>query len=259
MNNQNNMQRFVDRIAVVTGAAQGMGAAIARRLCAEGAQVIGIDIKADPLQQLAAHYANFTALVADLNEGFTANQELARTLSKLRRVDVLVNNAGVMHYGRIDSESSENWRRVITINLEANFNLCKLLTPLMIRHQYGRIISVSSTEALQSEANVSIYAASKGGVIAFTRALAVDLASFHITANVVAPGCIDTPMAIVNGRSEYESADFQEWYIRRRKIPLARPGRADEVAAAVLFLASDEASYITGHTLVVDGGLTATF
>jgi NAD(P)-dependent dehydrogenase (short-subunit alcohol dehydrogenase family) len=251
--------RLSDRTAIITGAASGIGAALARRFCQEGAKVIGVDRDEPALRILANELELFDPVVADLNSESNIATLVDRIIAKHPRIDILINNAGIMDYARIDDTSFAQWQRIFAVNLEASFHLCRLVSKQMIANRYGRIINVSSTEALQAEPNVSIYAASKGGIIAFTRAIAVDLAPYGITANTLAPGCIHTPMSIVNGVDETTTPLFQEWYIKNRKIPLGRSGRPEEIAAAALFLASEESSYITGHSLVVDGGLTATF
>ena len=129
----------------------------------------------------------------------------------------------------------------------------------MARQHWGRIISISSVQALATEGRVGAYAASKGGVISFTKSLAVELAPHGILANAIASGCLHTPMSVIDGVDETESELFKEWYVKNRKIPLARPGQANEVARVAVFLASEDSSYVTGHTLVVDGGMAATF
>jgi NAD(P)-dependent dehydrogenase (short-subunit alcohol dehydrogenase family) len=139
------------------------------------------------------------------------------------------------------------------------FVLAKLVIPHMIAAKYGRIVNVSSVQALASEATVGAYAASKGAINAWSRSLAVDLAEHGILVNVVAPGCIRTEMSVIDGVDETTTEMFQEWYVKHRKIPLARPGDSDEVASAIAFLSGDQCTYITGQTLVVDGGLTITF
>ena len=127
------------------------------------------------------------------------------------------------------------------------------------RTDYGRIVNVSSVQAIASEGVVGPYAASKGAINAWSRSLAVDLAEYGVLVNVVAPGCIHTEMSVIGGVDETATPEFQEWYVKRRKIPLGRAGSPEEIARAILFLSSEECSYITGHTLVVDGGLTVTF
>jgi NAD(P)-dependent dehydrogenase (short-subunit alcohol dehydrogenase family) len=129
----------------------------------------------------------------------------------------------------------------------------------MIHQGSGRIVNIASTQAMATEPHLAAYTSSKGGLLALTRAMAVELAPHGVLVNAVAPGCIHTPMSIINGVDETQTEEFQAWYVQRRKIPLGRPGEPEEVARAVLFLASDECQYITGQTLVVDGGLTVTF
>lgn len=135
----------------------------------------------------------------------------------------------------------------------------KLVAPRMARRKWGRIVNISSVQSIEVEVGVGAYAAAKGGVNSLTRSLAVDLAPHGVLVNAIAPGCIHTPMSIVNGVDETTTELFQTWYVGRRKIPLARLGEPEEVARVAVFLASDDASYVTGHTLVVDGGLSITF
>ncbi len=181
------------------------------------------------------------------------------TLRCRGHVDVLVNNAGFSYYKLHVNSTIEEWRRTQAVNTEAMYVLAKLVTPAMIAARYGRIVNVSSTQAIAAGREVTAYAASKGAVAAWTRALAVELAEHEIIVNAVAPGCIHTPMCFINGVDTTLDPDFQEWYERRRRIPLGRSGRPEELAAAILFLSGDQCTYVTGHTLVVDGGLTITF
>jgi NAD(P)-dependent dehydrogenase (short-subunit alcohol dehydrogenase family) len=252
-------ERLAGRVAIVTGAAQGIGAAITRRFVGEGAAVVGIDIKAAELQALHEMLERFTAFPADVCDHQALATCVAETVEAHGRIDILVNNAGTADYTPFVEMTIDRWRATLQTNLEAQFALCRLVAPHMIRRGAGRIVNISSAEAIQVEPNLSSYAASKGGVNAFTRSLAVELAEHGIIVNAIAPGCIHTPLSIVNGVDETTTETFQEWYVRRRKIPLARPGEAHEVAAVALFLASDECTYLTGQTIVVDGGLTVTF
>ena len=174
-------------------------------------------------------------------------------------IDILVNNAGFSYYERHAESSLEHWRQTQAVNIEAMYVLAKLVTPHMIERRYGRIVNVSSTQSIASEAIVGAYAASKGAINAWSRALAVDLAEYGILVNVVAPGCTRTEMSVIDGVDETESEYFQKVVRRERKIPLARAGTAEEIANAILFLSGDQCTYITGQTLVVDGGLTITF
>ncbi len=251
--------RLDGRVALVTGAAQGIGAAIVRRFVSEGARVIGIDRNGAALARLADTLPGLTPFAADIADHTALERGVAATIADHAQIDIVINNAGFQYTVPFLESTLEEWRRTQAVNLEAQYALCKLVVPHMIRAGYGRIVNVSSTQSIAVEPNVNAYAASKGGVGAFTRSLAVELAPHGIIVNALAPGAIQTPMAIINGVDGLQTEDFQEWYVRRRKIPLGRPGAADEIAAVALFLASEECSYVTGHTLVADGGLTITF
>ena len=172
---------------------------------------------------------------------------------------ILFNNAAIVHDEELLGSSVEHWREIQAVNLEAQYMGCKLAAPHMIKGGWGRIVNIASTQAIATEAAVGAYSASKGAIISFTKSLAVELAPFGINANAIAPGCIHTPMSIVNGVDETTTEYFQTWYMGKRKIPLARAGKPEEIARVAVFLASDDASYVTGHTLVADGGLTITF
>jgi NAD(P)-dependent dehydrogenase (short-subunit alcohol dehydrogenase family) len=251
--------RLADKVAIVTGAGQGIGAAISRRFVAEGAHVIGIDRNETNITALAGALEGFTPFAADVQDHDALARCVNRTIEQHGRVDILVNNAGFQHTVNFLDSTLEQWRETQHVNLEAMYVLCKLVTPHMIGSDCGRIVNISSTQSIAAEPSVTAYAASKGGINAFTRSLAVELAEHGILVNAIAPGCIHTPMSIINGVDETTTETFQEWYVKRRKIPLGRPGQADEVASVALFLASDDCAYVTGHTLVVDGGLTITF
>jgi NAD(P)-dependent dehydrogenase (short-subunit alcohol dehydrogenase family) len=252
-------RRLKDQVAIVTGAAQGMGRAISTRFLEEGATVIGIDLNAKGIESLSEAHDRFTGHVLDLQDHDALNGIVSETARQQGTISILVNNAGISYYEMSVSTTIEQWRHTQQVNLEAQFVLCKLVTPVMTAAKYGRIVNVSSTQSLASEPTVSAYAASKGGINAFTRCLATELAEHNINVNAIAPGCIHTPMSFVNGVDETTTDLFQEWYVKRRKIPLGRAGEPEEIASAALFLASPECSYITGHVLVVDGGLTITF
>ena len=251
--------RLAEQIAIVTGAAQGIGLAITNRFLSEGAKVIGIDKNEQALTKISELHAEFTAHVTDVEDHDSLLACVEKNKKKYGTVHVLVNNAGISYYEDAVSTSLEQWRHTHRVNIEAQFFLCKIVAPIMIKGGYGRIVNISSTQSIAVEPKVSAYAASKGGINALTRSLAVELAEHGIIVNAIAPGCIHTPMSIIDGIDETESDYFKEWYVKQRKIPLARPGEADEIASAALFLASKECSYVTGHILVVDGGLTITF
>jgi NAD(P)-dependent dehydrogenase (short-subunit alcohol dehydrogenase family) len=175
------------------------------------------------------------------------------------RIDILVNNAAIALYGTILEDTLENWRKQVTVNLEAVYMGSKLVAPHMVKQRFGRIISTTSIQGFASSGSCGAYNAAKGGVIAFTKSMAVELAPYNIAVNAVAPGFMRTPMSVVDGVEESETPDFQEWYVRRRHIPMARSGVPEDDAGAFVFLASDYCRYMTGQVLVVDGGLTSTF
>ena len=247
------------RVAIVTGASSGIGRATATRLSAAGVRVVALARREVRLAELHAEYPTIEPAVCDV----TDHEQLARvvegTIANHGRIDILVNNAGFSYYERLTETPLEHWRETMAVNVEAMFVLARLVVPHMIENEYGRIVNVSSTQSIAAEPVVGAYAASKGAINAWSRSLAVDLAEYGILVNVVAPGCTLTEMSIVDGVDETQSEFFQQWYVKHRKIPLARPGRSEEVAAAIAFLCGDDCTYITGQTLVVDGGLSITF
>jgi NAD(P)-dependent dehydrogenase (short-subunit alcohol dehydrogenase family) len=254
--------KLADRSAIVTGAAQGIGAAIAREFAKEGAVVWLID-KAPHVAVVAEEICNSGgkahAVQLDITDHMAYERAVTAIADSVDRIDILVNNAAISYPEQLLDSTLTHWRDTQTVNIESQYIACKLVAPQMIRNGWGRIVNIASTQAVATEPAVGAYAASKGAIIAFTKSLAVELAPYGINANAIAPGCIHTPMSIVNGVDETTTELFKSWYVERRKIPLARPGRPEEIARVAVFLASDDASYITGHTLVADGGLTITF
>jgi NAD(P)-dependent dehydrogenase (short-subunit alcohol dehydrogenase family) len=254
--------RLESKVAIVTGAAHGIGAAIARELAGEGAVVYGID-KDPQIDATCASIRQAQGKAFGCLLDITDRQQYAELVAGIAetqgRIDILVNNAAIVYYEDLLNSSLEHWREIQAVNLEAQYVACKLVAPYMIKGGWGRILNIASTQAIATEPTVGAYAASKGAIVSFTKSLAVELAPYGINANAIAPGCIHTRMSFVNGVDETTTEYFQTWYVGRRKIPLGRAGRPEEIARAAVFLVSDDASYITGHTLVADGGLTITF
>ena len=248
-----------NRVAIVTGASSGIGGATAVRFAREGATVVAVARRAERLSSLEEQFPTIKAFPCDVTDHGSLVQCVLQTIQQHGKIDILVNNAGFSYYERLVESTMEHWRHTMAVNIEAMYALTKLVVPQMIQRKYGRIVNVSSVQAIASEPTVGAYAAAKGGINAWSRSLAVDLAEHNILVNVVAPGCIHTEMSVIDGVDETTTPDFEEWYVKRRKIPLARAGEADEVASAILFLSGDQCTYITGQTLVVDGGLTITF
>ena len=238
------------RVALVTGASRGIGAAIARRLASRGARVVAA-ARADNARPVAEDITRTggqaEAITLDVTDGSAAETAMAGIVERHGRIDILVNNAGIARDQLLLLMNRYDWDAVLTTNLTAAFALTQAALKSMIRQRQGRIISISSVVGQSGNAGQANYAASKAGLIGFTKAVALEVASRGITANVVAPGLIETDMT----QSIAEKAR-EQWESR---IPLRRLGTPDDVAAAVCFLASDEASYITGQVLAVNGGM----
>jgi NAD(P)-dependent dehydrogenase (short-subunit alcohol dehydrogenase family) len=247
------------RVALVTGAAQGIGAAIVREFLREGAAVAAIDRKTEVRDAFQENTAKVYPYVLDITDHEAYRKCVENVVAERHRIDILVNDAAICFYGDVFEDSLEKWRKVQAVNLEAIYWGCKLVAPHMAKQRWGRIISISSTQAIATEGRLGSYTAAKGAIMSFTKSLAVELAPHGILANAIAPGCIHTPMSIIDGVDETQTELFKEWYVGRRKIPLARPGEPEEIARVAVFLASEDCSYVTGHTVVADGGLTITF
>jgi NAD(P)-dependent dehydrogenase (short-subunit alcohol dehydrogenase family) len=252
-----------DRVALVTGAGQGLGEAIARELADEGAAVGLIEInpetsgkvKAD-LEAKGFPVLAFPISVTDYDAYARA---IAQMVEKWGHLDILVNNAAVCTYATILEDKLEDWRSQIAVDLEAYYMGAKLCAPYMVRQKFGRIISITSVQGFVASGTCGAYNASKGGIIALTKSMAVELAPYNILVNAIAPGTIRTPMSIMDGVDETTTDVFLNYYVGLRKIPLARTGYPEDVSGTVVFLASDYCRYMTGEVLVVDGGLTSTF
>lgn len=250
------------RVAIVTGGAQGIGAAIASEFASEGATVAAIDRKREieeTCRAITEKGGKARAFHFDVTD-YRAYQECVEEVSTREgKIDLMVNNAAIASVGDIFQDSLEQWRKIQAVNLEPIYWGCKLVAPYMAKQEWGRIINISSVEGFATEGGAGAYVAAKGAVISYTRSLAVELAPYGILVNSIAPGYVHTPMSITQGVDETETDLFETWYIGKRKIPLARPAQPKEIARVAVFLASEDCSYITGQTLVVDGGMTATF
>jgi len=240
------MKRFAGRRALVTGGAKGIGAAIVRRLAKEGAEVVIADCDAEGARAIA-HDAGAEALHLDV----ARLVEVAEVLALQGDFDILVNNAGIDQHAFFTDTTIDEWRRLLGVNLEAVFATTHALLPAMQRAGYGRIVNVASEAGRMGSRGGSVYAAAKGGVIAFTQSIARENGRKGITANVVAPGPIETPLL----RNAVEQGGGKLLEAMKGATLAGRLGTADEVAAAVAFLASEEAGYITGETLGVSGGM----
>ena len=246
------MMRFDNQVAVVTGAGRGIGHAIALRLAKEGARVASVSRTeanaqktADEINAARAEAAR--AYAVDVSDHAAVQRAGTRILEEFGRVDILVNNAGVTRDGLSMRMSIEDWDTVVNTNLKGAFNFVQAMQRSMVKQRSGRIINISSVIGLIGNAGQSNYAASKAGLIGFTKSLARELASRGITVNAVAPGLIETDMTSVL------SEEIRKGILS--KVPLGRLGEPEDIASMVAFLASAEAKYITGQVFAVDGGM----
>lgn len=251
------------RVAAVTGAGQGLGLAIAREFADEGAKVVLIERNQETLDSVIEEFKHkgYDALPyrLDITQYDEYRRVVEDAVQKAGHLDILVNNAAIAYYGTIFEDNLEKWRAQIAVNLEALYMGTKIVVPHMAAQKWGRVINITSIQGFASSGGNGAYNAAKGGIIAFTKSLAVELAPHNIAANAVAPGFMRTPMSIVNGVDETTTNDFITWYVQRRHVPMARTGLPEDVSGAVVFLASDYCRYMTGQVLVVDGGLTSTW
>jgi 3-oxoacyl-[acyl-carrier protein] reductase len=241
---------FSGKVAVVTGASRGIGRAIALELARRGAFVVCVarEQNARPVaEEIVATGGRAESATADMTDTPSLEALIGGVVARHGRVDVLVSNAGITRDQLMLRMKRADWDEVLTTNLTAAFTLCQAALKPMIRQRSGRIIAISSVVGQSGNAGQANYAASKAGLIGFCKSLAREVASRHVTVNVVAPGLIESDM------TRALTADQQkDW---STQIPLGRPGTPADVAAAVCFLASDEASYITGQVLGVNGGM----
>jgi 3-oxoacyl-[acyl-carrier protein] reductase len=247
--------RLKDQVALITGGARGIGRGISEAFAAEGAKVAVVYRGSQPAaESLVASIkekgGQAVALQADVADSAAAEACVAKVKEQFGRIDVLVNNAGVIHDELFIRMEPENWNKVLQTNLGGVFNFCKAVAyDPMMKQRSGRIINVSSVAAEHVNPGQTNYAASKGAINSFTRALAVELASRGITVNAIAPGFIETDMsaAVLNKAGDQ---------LVKKLIPMRRLGKPDDIAQVAVFLASPAASYVTGQVLVVDGGLS---
>jgi NAD(P)-dependent dehydrogenase (short-subunit alcohol dehydrogenase family) len=259
----NNVPEFAERTAVVTGAAKGIGAAVATRLATAGAAIVACDVDGDALhehaERLRAGGARVAEVVGDVSSAATAERAAQVAREEFGGAQILVNAAGIQRYGTVETTDESVWNEVLAVNVTSIFLFAKHLVPLMRAAGGGSIVNVSSVQAFVTQTDVVAYAASKGAINALTRAIAVDHAHEQIRCNTVCPGSVDTPMLRATAQrfaGDRDPADLlSDW---GRAHPLGRTARPEEVAEACAFLAGPRSSFVTGSEMRVDGGLTAT-
>ena len=244
--------KLKNKVAVITGAAQGIGRAIATTLAQQGANVVVSDIQLEKAETTAKEIMAETgqkviAVHADVVDSASVKAMIDRTIDEFERIDILINNAGTTRDGLIMRMKEADWDLVLNINLKGTFNCSKAVVRPMMKQHYGRIVNITSVSGLIGQVGQTNYSASKAGIIGFTKALAREVGSRKITVNAIAPGLVKTALTIDLPQ------ELKDMFIEM--TPLGRYGEPEDIANAVAFLVSDEASYITGHVLSVDGGM----
>ena len=246
------MTLLAGKCAIVTGAGQGIGRAVAKGMSEQGAIVVIAEVSEQNAKVVAKEIhdqgGQAQAIPTDVGNEESVNGMVKQTLRKWGRVDILVNNAAIFPAGHVGEMSVSEWQAVIQTNLTGTFFCCRAVMPNQKAQGWGRIINFTSGRGLQGSRHGAHYAASKAGIIGFTKSLALELAPYGVTVNAVCPGLTDT------AQSRAHSATEEEYYAKAKNIPLGRIGKPEDLVGPVIFLASDWAAYVTGQTLIVNGG-----
>jgi NAD(P)-dependent dehydrogenase (short-subunit alcohol dehydrogenase family) len=252
-------KRLDGKVALVTGGARGIGLAIATRFAQEGAKVVIADI--DGAEAAAAALGDqVLGLALDITKEAQISATVAKTEAHFGRLDILVNNAAILDMTTWDELTYSRFHEVMRVNLDGALLCAMAAVPAIERAGGGRILNTASIMGLVGSKESIPYSTAKGGLVNLTRCLACDLAAKNITVNAIAPGFIDTRMAVTReGTHEHQTEHFKTVYLKYGKIPLGRAGVPDDIAGPAFFLCSDDARYVTGQILAVDGGVTMTF
>ena len=247
--------KLKDRVAVVTGGGRGIGQAIAEAMAKEGAKLVLIDKELEKtmlvVKGIEKAGGEATQLQVDIGNGKEAKKAAEDIVKRFERVDILVNNAGISTIEDFLEGNEARWNKMINVNLKGLMMLCQAVLPGMVKQQYGKIVNIASGVAFSAAARMQVvYSATKGGVVAFTRSLAAEVAKYHINVNSICPGLVVTPTTD-SGRKA-----FPDYFKNLEKnIPWGRSGLPADIANVAIFLSSEESEYITGQNILVDGGL----
>lgn len=243
--------KFKDKVTLITGGARGIGREIALAFAREGSNIAICDVNAEVLaltqKDIEALGVQVITGLVDVTKAVQADEFTQKTLDKFKKIDILINNAGITRDGLLVRMSEADWDLVLAVNLKGAFNFTKAVSKIMMKQRDGRIVNMASIIGIMGNAGQANYAASKGGLIAFTKSVAKELASRNVRANAIAPGFIQTDMtAKLSDEVKSEMLKF---------VPLGKLGTVQDVANLALFLAGDDSSYITGQAIQVDGGM----
>ncbi|CAI6017321.1 SDR family NAD(P)-dependent oxidoreductase [Cohnella sp. JJ-181] len=257
------MRRFIGKTAIVTGGASGIGLSTAKLLASEGATVViaGRDERRGTaaLAELSAIGGKPLFVQADISDEDAVRRLIGSVRTHAGRIDILINNAAMFYESDFLQETTDRWRAVFDTIVNGAYWCTREAALAMKEQGSGAIVNVSSINGVRALNRSSHYNSAKGALDQLTRCTAAELSPYGIRVNGVAPGFIDTGLSVVGGENELETEWFKQYYVRERKIPLARPGQSEEAAAVIAFLASDAASYVQGAIVPVDGGLSITF
>ena len=245
--------RLKDKVAIITGSQRGIGYGIAEEMAKEGAKIVISDLDLNGCkkvsEQLAKKYrVESFAVKCDISKKDEVENLIRQTLKKFNRIDILVNNAGVVRFGPLLQKTELDWDLTLDVNLKGTFLCTQAAAKQMVKQKSGKIISIASIAGFVGFDNISDYCASKGGIINMTRELALELSPLGINVNAIAPGVIDTPMTASMLKDQKQRAGLLA------QTPLGRVGQPKDIGLAAVYLASSDSDFVTGHTLVVDGG-----
>jgi meso-butanediol dehydrogenase/(S,S)-butanediol dehydrogenase/diacetyl reductase len=252
------MMRLTEKVAIITGAAAGIGRASTLLFAREGAKVAAVDLDDGGIQTLVQEVSTAggeaLAVRADVSKADEVQRVVHAVIERFGRVDILFNNVGIVPHGKIHTISEAEWDRTMTINVKSMYLLCREVVPVFLRQGGGVILNTSSATALRSVPDRVAYSTSKGAVLALTRSMAVDYVRDHIRVNCLCPGTVDTPSFRQRMAAFPDPEEALRQFVARQ--PMGRLGTADEVAQAALYLVSDEAQFVTGAAFPIDGGMT---